>query len=155
MPKLKHMEFGLRAFGECVKATFESRLSSMLWAVDLPKLRSIEFGIDSFKFNKHCYEDTELIMRSLCFLPPSQLDLPKLETCKVVSWISSTFVYLCNVTMEGAILFTIWWLDIPLANDVLFSPKAFKNVCDFTLKSIRSTTQVTHRHFTAAVEVLY
>ena len=56
--------------------------------------------------------------------------------------------------MEGAILFTIWWIDIPSANDVLFSPKAFKNVCDFTIKSTRSTTQVICRHFTTAVEVL-
>ncbi|KAM7453214.1 hypothetical protein BLSTO_06043 [Blastocystis sp. subtype 1] len=109
MPKLKSMKFGREAFGECIEATFEN----------LPELRSIKFGIDSFKFNKGCCECDELIMRNL----------PKLETCKVVSWMSSTFVYPCNATME----------NIPSANDVELSPEAFKNICDFTLKSIQST----------------
>lgn len=58
-------------------------------------------------FNEGSCECDELIMRSLCFLAQLSLDLPKLETCKVNNWMSSTFVYLCNVVMESAFLFTI------------------------------------------------
>ena len=58
-------------------------------------------------FNEGCCECDELIMRSRSFLAQLSLDLPKLETCKVNNWMSSTFVYLCNVVMESAFLFTI------------------------------------------------
>ncbi|KAM7453289.1 hypothetical protein BLSTO_05968 [Blastocystis sp. subtype 1] len=123
MPKLKSMKFGPEAFSECVKATFEN----------LPELRSIEFEIESFMFSKDLYQHNELIMRNL----------PKLETFKVDTWMSSTFGCLCSVTME----------NIPSANDVVFYSAAFKYVRNITLKSIQSTIQVIYRHFHPPDEV--
>ena len=65
------------------------------------------FEIDSFKFNKHRYEDNELVMRSPLCYPPSQLDLPKLVLCTVDRLISSTFVYLYSAILESTSSFTL------------------------------------------------
>ena len=58
-------------------------------------------------FSKDWYRDNELIMRSRSFLAQLSLDLPKLETFKVDTWMSSTFGCLCSVTMESTIPCTL------------------------------------------------
>ena len=105
-------------------------------------------------FSKDWYQHNELIMRSRSFLPQLSLDLPKLETCKVDTWMSPTFGHLCSATLESAFPFTLWWLHIPSANDVVLSPEAFKYVRHFTLKGIQGIVEVIHRYYSTAVEVL-